>query len=49
MEWLECSLPCKGDPEEFCTKLADLGVEGMSIEDEADFRNFLENNHKYWD
>ena len=49
MEWLECSLPCQGDPEELCAKLADLGVEGMSIEDEADFRNFLENNHKYWD
>ena len=32
-----------------CDMLDDCGVEGLVIEDEADFQNFLENNRQYWD
>ena len=32
-----------------CSELEDLGVSGFIIEDEADFRAFLENNRQYWD
>lgn len=32
-----------------CEQLAALGAEGFVIENEADFQNFLENNHQYWD
>ena len=49
MEWIECTLPCTGDTEELCNALAELGVGGMSVENEADFKDFLENNHQYWD
>lgn len=49
MEWIECTLPWSGDTDELCTALAELGVGGMSVENEADFKDFLENNHQYWD
>ncbi len=49
MQWIECSVECSGDTEELCDRLAGLGVEGMSVEDERDFREFLENNRAYWD
>ncbi|MBQ0134087.1 MAG: 50S ribosomal protein L11 methyltransferase [Clostridiales bacterium] len=49
MEWIECTLPWSGDADELCTALAELGVGGMSVENEADFKDFLENNHQYWD
>ena len=49
MEWIECTLPCPGDTEALCNALAELGVGGMSVENEADFKDFLENNHQYWD
>ena len=50
MRWIEASVPAEsGEIDELCRKLEALGVEGMSIEDEADFKNFLENNHQYWD
>ena len=29
--------------------LGDLGIEGLVIEDEGDFRQFLESNRQYWD
>ncbi|MBQ9249097.1 MAG: 50S ribosomal protein L11 methyltransferase [Oscillospiraceae bacterium] len=32
-----------------CEEMAELGVGGFVIENEADFRDFLENNHQYWD
>ena len=32
-----------------CSELEELGVNGFIIEDEEDFRNFLENNKQYWD
>lgn len=35
--------------DERCEQLATLGAEGFSIENEEDFREFLDNNHQYWD
>ena len=32
-----------------CSELEALGVSGFIVEDEEDFRNFLENNRQYWD
>ena len=50
MRWIEASLSTTSkDIDMLCLKLGDLGVEGMCIEDEEDFKNFLENNHQYWD
>jgi len=49
MQWIECTLPCRGDPDELCERLAELGVGGMSVEDETDFRAFLADNRQYWD
>ena len=39
-------------PEEIdsrCERMAAMGVGGFVIENEADFQDFLENNHQYWD
>ena len=49
MEWIECTINCGGDTDELCWALSELGVGGMSVENEEDFRNFFENNHQYWD
>lgn len=49
MQWLECTVPGGDDPEELCSALAELGVGGMSIENERDFHDFLENNRACWD
>ena len=32
-----------------CEKLTNLGCSGFIIENESDFREFLETNHQYWD
>ncbi len=32
-----------------CDKLTALGCDGLVIENESDFREFLENNRQYWD
>lgn len=32
-----------------CEQMAEMGAGGFVIENEADFQNFLENNHQYWD
>ena len=50
MKWLQLHLdttPAGLDP--LSDLLTDLGVEGLIIDDEGDFQNFLENNHQYWD
>ena len=47
--WLEVTVPAHGDPETVCDTLAGMGFEGFVIEDEKDFRGFLENNTQYWD
>ncbi len=47
--WLEVSIPAHGDPEAICDQLTGMGLEGFVIEDERDFKQFLENNTQYWD
>ena len=37
MRWIEVIVNCTTDPEVMSWKLADLGVGGMIMEDEADF------------
>ncbi len=32
-----------------CQEMADMGAGGFVIENEEDFKDFLEKNHKYWD
>lgn len=50
MNWLEITVNTSHDRLETLTdKLTALGVEGFITEDEADVRDFLENNRKYWD
>lgn len=50
MRWIEAAIPTEsGKIDSLCLRLAELGVEGLTIEDEADFRDFLENNRQYWD
>ena len=49
MQWLECTVPGGDDPDPVCQRLAEAGVEGMSVEDEGEFRDFLANNQAYWD
>ena len=43
------TIPAHGDPEALCEQLTGMGLEGFVIEDERDFKNFLENNTQYWD
>ena len=50
MRWIEATVETKTEEiDAVCDRLASLGVEGLSIEDEADLRRFLEENRKYWD
>lgn len=50
MRWIEATVKTSTEEiDALCALLGDLGIDGMVIEDEADFRNFLENNQKYWD
>ena len=50
MRWIEAAIPTTtGEIDALCDQLAALGVEGVSIEDEADFRRFLAENKQYWD
>ena len=50
MEWLELHLDTSPvGIEPMSALLEQLGVEGLIIEDETDFHDFLENNHQYWD
>ena len=50
MRWIEV---CVDTPEEQiderCEAMAAMGAGGFVIENESDFRDFLENNHQYWD
>ena len=50
MRWIEAAVPtASGEIDALCDKLAQLGIDGVSIEDETDFRSFLEQNRQYWD
>ena len=50
MNWLEVKVnTTSGGIDRLSEKLEELGVAGLVIDDETDFKNFLENNRKYWD
>lgn len=50
MRWIElCLNTPTGEIDERCEQLSAMGAEGFCIENEEDFREFLENNHQYWD
>ena len=50
MEWIEAAIPCSGEEiEELCEKLNAWGIDAISIEDESDFKQFLDNSRQYWD
>ena len=50
MRYWECVLDTPSEEiDARCDELTELGVGGFVVENEEDFRNFLENNHQYWD
>ncbi len=50
MKWLELHIDAtQASLEPVSEMLRELGIEGLVIEDEADFQNFLEQNRQYWD
>lgn len=50
MEWTQISIftTAKGI-DRVCDMLSEIGIDGVEIEDEQDFKDFLEENKKYWD
>ena len=50
MNWLEISVETSpAQLDALCAGVEDLGVSGLVIEDEMDFKRFLEENRQYWD
>ena len=50
MNWIEVHIDtCPGELDDLCARLESQGITGLVIDDEADFKDFLENNHQYWD
>ncbi len=50
LTWLEITINTTGaDLDTLAAKLTANGVVGLAIEDEADFKQFLEQNQQYWD
>ena len=50
MEWTKVTIFTSTIGIDFvCDMLSELGITGVEIEDELDFTQFLEENHKYWD
>ena len=50
MKWLELKIDAApAGLEPVSALLEDLGITGLVIDDEADFQDFLEHNHAYWD
>lgn len=50
MRWIEVSIDTPEKEIDIrCEQLSAMGAEGFVIENEADFRAFLENNRQYWD
>lgn len=48
--WLEVTVETTGaEVENLAARLTMNGAAGLVIEDEADFQQFLEQNHQYWD
>lgn len=50
MEWIIFTIFTSSEGiDPVCNMLMDLGLSGFEIEDEQEFRDFLEENKKYWD
>ncbi len=50
MQWLQLHIDASpASIEAVCDMLREIGIEGLSIEDEADFQTFLQENQQYWD
>lgn len=50
MRYIEVCVDTPADEiERRCEEMTAMGAEGFVIENEADFQDFLENNHQYWD
>ena len=50
LKWLEITVNTTGDDLDIlAAKLTANGVVGLVLEDEEDFKSFLENNKQYWD
>ncbi len=50
MNWIRVSIYTTSEGiEPVSGRLYQLGITGLEIEDEADFKDFLENNRQYWD
>lgn len=50
MDWIRVSIYTTSEGiEPVSGRLYQLGISGLEIEDEADFKDFLENNRQYWD
>ncbi len=50
MNWIRVSIYTTTEGiEPVSGRLYQLGITGLEIEDEADFKDFLENNKQYWD
>lgn len=50
MNWLEVTVNTAPERlDGLCSKLEDLGVEGLVIDDAGEYAEFLENNRQYWD
>lgn len=50
MRWIEVVIDAKNrETDSLCDALAGIGIDGLIIEDESDFHDFLENNREYWD
>ena len=50
MDWLELTVDTSPTGiDAVVDTLTDLGITGVIIDDEADFHDFLESNHQYWD
>ncbi|MEQ2457146.1 50S ribosomal protein L11 methyltransferase [Flavonifractor hominis] len=50
MKWLEVTLDTtEAQLDGLCARLTGNGVTGFAVEDEEDFKTFLEQNRQYWD
>ena len=50
MDWIEVTVQTdEKDIDRRCDELTELGVSGFVIENENDFKQFLDNNRQYWD
>lgn len=50
MKWIEAVIETEStEIDDLCLLLQENGVEGITIEDAADFQSFLEQNRQYWD